>query len=134
MRDFLGKTFLLPGKISAATDQSISVEVQGFSSASLHLPRTKVIGSVNGSLAVGQGVTVAIRPEKVNLTGSRQDGRVNMVEATLQTVQFLGDRYEYTVTLGADTRVLVSPESYDLKAGDLDLSRTQARGYDLVAE
>ncbi len=118
VRDFLGKTFLLPGKISAATDQSISVEVQGFSSASLNLPRTKVIGSVNGSLAVGQGVTVAIRPEKVNLTGSRQDGRVNMVEATLQTVQFLGDRYEYTVTLGADTRVLVSPESYDLKAGD----------------
>jgi len=61
---------------------------------------------------------VAIRPEKVNLTGNRQDGRVNMVEATLQTVQFLGDRYEYTVTLGADTRVLVSPESYDLKSGD----------------
>ena len=118
VRDFLGKTFLLPGKISASTDQSVSVEVQGFSSASLNLPRTKVIGSVNGSLAVGQGVTVAIRPEKVNLTGSRQDGRVNMVEATLQTVQFLGDRYEYTVTLGADTRVLVSPESYDLKSGD----------------
>ncbi len=118
VRDFLGKTFLLPGKISASTDQSVSVEVQGFSSALLNLPRTKVIGSVNGSLAIGQGVTVAIRPEKVNLTGSRQDGRVNMVEATLQTVQFLGDRYEYTVTLGADTRVLVSPESYDLKSGD----------------
>ena len=118
VRDFLGKTFLLPGKITESAAQTINVEVQGSSTASLQLPRSKVIGAANGSLSVGQGVTVAIRPEKVNLTGSRQDGRVNMVEATLQTLQFLGYCYEYTVTLGADTRVLVSPESYDLKSGD----------------
>jgi iron(III) transport system ATP-binding protein len=118
VRDFLGKTFLLPGKISASTGQTISVSVQGSSTASLSLPRTKLIGSVNGSLAVGQGVTVAIRPEQVNLTAGRQDGRANMVEATLQTVQFLGDRYEYTVTLGGETRVLASPEPQNLKSGD----------------
>ena len=69
-------------------------------------------------LAVGQGVTVAIRPEQVNLTSGRQDGRANMVEATLQTVQFLGDRYEYTVTLGTETRVLASPEPQSAKPGD----------------
>ena len=67
---------------------------------------------------MGQGVTVAIRPEQVNLTSGRQDGRANMVEATLQTVQFLGDRYEYTVTLGTETRVLASPEPQSAKPGD----------------
>jgi len=108
----------LPGKITASTEQSISVEVQGSSSASLSLPRTKLIGAANGSLAIGQGVTVAIRPEQVNLSSGRQDGRTNMVEATLQTVQFLGDRYEYTVTLGSETRVLASPEPQSSKSGD----------------
>jgi len=119
VRDFLGKTFLLPGKITAAAEQTISVEVQGSSTASLQLPLSKVIGAANGSLALGQGVTVAIRPEQVNLTAGRQDGRANMVEATLQTVQFLGDRYEYTVTLGTETRVITSPEPQHLKSGDL---------------
>jgi hypothetical protein len=36
----------------------------------------------------------------------------------LQAVHFLGDRCEYTVTLGLDTRVLVSPASQQLSAGD----------------
>ena len=31
--------------------------------------------------------------------------------------QFLGDRYEYTVTLGSETRVIVSPEARQLKQG-----------------
>jgi len=118
VRDFLGKTFLLPGKISVSTEQTIGVSVQGSSTASLSLPRSKLIGAANGLLTVGQGVTVAIRPEQVNLTAGRQDGRANMVEATLQTVQFLGDRYEYTVTLGGETRVLASPEPQHLKSGD----------------
>ena len=118
VRDFLGKTFLLSGKITASNEQTICVEIQGSSTASLNLPRNQVISSTTKSLAAGQGVTVAIRPEQVNLTSGRQDGRANMVEATLQTVQFLGDRYEYTVTLGAETRVLASPEPQSSKSGD----------------
>jgi len=118
VRDFLGKTFLLPGKITTSTEETIGVEVRGSSTASLSLPRHKVISSAQKILAVGQGVTVAIRPEQVNLTAGRQDGRANMVEATLQTVQFLGDRYEYTVTLGTETRVLASPEPQSAKSGD----------------
>jgi ABC-type Fe3+/spermidine/putrescine transport system ATPase subunit len=77
-----------------------------------------VISAVNGFPAVGQGVMVAIRPEQVNLSAGRQEGRSNMVEARLEAVLFLGDRYEYTVTLGSDTRVLVSPVSQGLKSGD----------------
>jgi ABC-type Fe3+/spermidine/putrescine transport system ATPase subunit len=118
VRDFLGKTFLLSGKITASNEQTICVEIHGSSTASLNLPRNQVISSTTKSLAAGQGVTVAIRPEQVKLTSWRQDGRANMVEATLQTVQFLGDRYEYTVTLGAETRVLASPEPQSSNSGD----------------
>lgn len=118
VRDFLGKTFLLPGKVNALSDKQVSVEVQGVGAASLAVPRANVIGSVNGFPAVGQGVMVAIRPEQVDLSGIRQEGRANMVEADLQGVQFLGDRYEYAVKLGREARVLLSPVSQGLKAGD----------------
>jgi ABC-type Fe3+/spermidine/putrescine transport system ATPase subunit len=67
---------------------------------------------------VGQAVMVAIRPEQIALTGQASDGLPNMIQAKLRAVQFLGDRYEYTVVLGSETRVLVSPASRHLKAGE----------------
>ena len=118
VRDFLGKTFLLPGKVSGLSDQQVNVEVKGAATAQLVLPRSNVISLANGFLAVGQGVMVAIRPEQVNLSAGRQEGRTNVVEASVDTVLFLGDRYEYTVTLGSETRVLGSPVSQGLKSGD----------------
>jgi ABC-type Fe3+/spermidine/putrescine transport system ATPase subunit len=118
VRDFLGKTFLLPGKVSSASDELVNVEVQGIGAASLAVHRGNVIGPANGLPTVGQRVMVAIRPEQVTLSRSRCEGQANMVEAKLQAVHFLGDRYEYTVTLGSETRVLVSPASQHLKAGD----------------
>jgi ABC-type Fe3+/spermidine/putrescine transport system ATPase subunit len=118
VRDFLGKTFLLPGKVSAFSDQLVDVEVQGIGGSVLSVKKNNVISSGNGFPTVGQNVMVAIRPEQVTLSGNRCEGRANMVEANLQAVHFLGDRYEYTVTLGSETRVLVSPASQHLKAGD----------------
>jgi len=118
VRDFLGKTFLLPGTVRGVSDQQVNVEVQGAAAAQLVLPRSSVISATNGFPAVGQGVMVAIRPEQVDLSAGRQEGRNNLVEARLETVLFLGDRYEYTVTLGTDTRVLGSPVSLGLKSGD----------------
>ncbi len=117
VRDFLGKTFLLAGKVSAVSDQLVNVEVQGVGGASLVLQRGNVVSSANGFPTVGQGVMVAIRPEQVTLSSHRRDGQANMVEATLQAAHFLGDRYEYTVTLGSETRVLVTPVSQQLNAG-----------------
>ena len=117
VRDFLGKTFLLPGKVSAIAGQQVNVEVQGVVAAPLILPQSKVI-STNGTPAIGQGVMVAIRPEQVSILGTTGDGRPNTIQANLQAVQFLGDRYEYTVEIGPETRVLVSPASQQVKCGD----------------
>jgi ABC-type Fe3+/spermidine/putrescine transport system ATPase subunit len=117
VRDFLGKTFLLPGKVSAISEQFVNVEVPGVAAAPLILERQNVASSVNGFPAVGQGVMVAIRPEQVSLSAERREGQANRVEAVLRSVQFLGDRYEYTVTLGDETRVIGSPEARQLKQG-----------------
>ena len=118
VRDFLGKTFLLPGKISAASDQLVTVEVQGIGAAQLVVRRGNVVSSANEFPSVGQRVMVAIRPEQVSLSANRRDGEANIVEANLQAAHFLGDRYEYTVKLGSETRVLVSPASQHLSAGN----------------
>jgi iron(III) transport system ATP-binding protein len=118
VRDFLGKTFLLPGKVIGSSDQGVNVEVQGVGAAALSVPRGNVIAASNGDPGAGQNVLVAIRPEQVNLSAHRGVGQANVVEGTLQSVLFLGDRYEYTVTVGSDTRVLVSPLSQGLKSGD----------------
>jgi ABC-type Fe3+/spermidine/putrescine transport system ATPase subunit len=115
VRDFLGKTFLLPGKVAAVSDQQVEIAVQGVVASTLKLQRGNVIASANSFPATGQGAMVAVRPEKISLTDRVNDHQSNVLEGVLQAVQFLGDRYEYTVTLGAETRVIVSPEAKELK-------------------
>ena len=118
VRDFLGKTFLLPGKVVAMTDHQINVEILQVGVTPLAIQRSGLSAPGNGSPAVGQSVMVAIRPEKIAISGRALEGQSNMIQAHLQAVHFLGDRYEYTVQMGAETRVLVSPASQHLKAGE----------------
>jgi ABC-type Fe3+/spermidine/putrescine transport system ATPase subunit len=118
VRDFLGKTFLLPGKILGVSDHKVDVEIQQMGAAPLAIQRSKLPALANGLPGVGQLVMVAIRPEQIALTGNASAGQPNLIQANLQAVHFLGDRYEYTVALGSETRVLVSPASQHLKAGE----------------
>jgi ABC-type Fe3+/spermidine/putrescine transport system ATPase subunit len=118
VRDFLGKTFLLPGKVVGMTDHQINIEVQQVGVTPLAIQRSNFSASGNGWPAIGQLVMVAIRPEKIAISGRAPEGQPNMIHAYLQAVHFLGDRYEYTVQLGAETRVLVSPASQHLKTGE----------------
>ncbi|HWP23653.1 MAG TPA: ABC transporter ATP-binding protein [Candidatus Binatia bacterium] len=117
VRDFLGKTFLLSGKVSRVSDQHVEVELRGVGPSCLTLQRNNVVSPGNGFPAVGQPATVAIRPEKMVLSDRACEGQANVVEGVLQATHFLGDRYEYTVTLGSETRVIVSPEAKRLKPG-----------------
>jgi len=131
VRDFLGKTFLLPGKIVQITEHGIRVEVQQVGAAPLALERTHLAFSANGLPAVGQAVMIAIRPEQVALSGKAPDREQNVMQAELQSVQFLGDRCEYTVTFGSETRVLVSPATQRLKAGEKVFLELKSEGISL---
>jgi ABC-type Fe3+/spermidine/putrescine transport system ATPase subunit len=117
VRDFLGKTFLLTGKVTAVSEQAVQLEVQGLGVTALTLQRNNIVNAVNGFPAIGQSAVLAIRPEKIAVSERARPGEGNFVEGTLQSSQFLGDRYEYTVTLGTETRVIVSPEARQLKPG-----------------
>jgi len=117
VRDFLGKTFLLSGKVLGITGERVDVEIQQGSASRLSIERSNVTRCENGSPAPGQPVMIAIRPEKIELWDRPPEGRPNMIAANLQAAQFLGDRYEYTVAFGSETRVLVSATSQSLKTG-----------------
>jgi ABC-type Fe3+/spermidine/putrescine transport system ATPase subunit len=131
VRDFLGKTFLLSGKIVGMTDHQINVEIQQVGVTPLSIQRSNLSASGNGLPTVGQFVMVAIRPEKIAISGRAAEGQSNMIQANLQAVHFLGDRYEYTVQLGAETRVLVSPGSQHLKAGEKVFLELKSEGITL---
>jgi ABC-type sugar transport system ATPase subunit len=67
---------------------------------------------------VGQSVLVAIRPEKIAVWASMPNGKENVVQATLESVHFLGDRYEYTVAVGEARRLLILPAAGTHKVGE----------------
>jgi iron(III) transport system ATP-binding protein len=115
VRDFLGKIFSLPGRIVESGDKTVRVAVHGCAGG-LTVPSPEA-GSPD-AFKVGQEVLVAIRPEKVTVWSSAPNGKNNLVQATLESVHFLGDRYEYTVRIGDETRLLNLPVAETRKAGE----------------
>ena len=105
----------MTGTIVAAHDDGFDVEVKDLGAPPLRVRPGRA--GIEGSCAPGKEVMVAIRPEQITLRNSAADGRCNVLPVTLQASQFLGDRYEYTVAVGAESRVLTTPASQPLKPG-----------------
>jgi ABC-type Fe3+/spermidine/putrescine transport system ATPase subunit len=116
-RDFLGKTFALPGKVLGVREGQLQLGLHGIAGSPLAIGPANLSSTGGQSLAAGDEVMMAIRPEQIAIWTYLPDGRANIVSATLEGVHFLGDRYEYTVSLGSETRLLISPASQVLKAG-----------------
>ena len=67
--------------------------------------------------------TVAIRPEKFNLSFQQPNVETNMVEGTMQAAAYLGDRSHYYVQIeGRDAPVAVAAQNAQrtMKAIDAD--------------
>ena len=95
VRDFLGKSVVLPGRVVGVVGDG-RVEVAVGSQAHplvLHEPSL-------GADAVSQPVFLAIRPEDVVLVERDQPGGNNRLDGTIDTLLFVGDRYECQVLLG----------------------------------
>ncbi|HEY7167858.1 MAG TPA: ABC transporter ATP-binding protein [Candidatus Binatia bacterium] len=131
VRDFLGKTFLLAAKVLGTTEHHVNVEVMKACVARLSIERGNVSRCGNGGPEQGQPVTLAIRPEKIQIWGTPPEGRRNMIEANLQAAQFLGDRYEYTVALGSETRVLASAAAQPVLPGQKVFLELDSQGITL---
>jgi len=116
VRDFLGKIFSLAGKIVETGDNRLRVAVHATTDKPLTVPE-RCLPETAGAFAVGQSVLLAIRPEKVTVWNSAPDGKPNLVQATLESAHFLGDRYEYTVVIGGEKHLMILPATETHRVG-----------------
>jgi iron(III) transport system ATP-binding protein len=74
--------------------------------------------SDGGGLEAGTKVTVAIRPENVEIAGAAKSGGGNVLEGALAEVVFLGDSLECRASVGSAEMVLRLHPSSRVKCGD----------------
>ncbi|MBI3061157.1 MAG: ABC transporter ATP-binding protein [Deltaproteobacteria bacterium] len=130
-RDFLGKTFALGGKVFRPANGGLEVRLDGMACSPLQVAAGSLPSARGAAPAAGDEVMVAIRPEQIAIWNSTPAGIPNVVPATLEGVHFLGDRYEYTVSLGSVTRLLIAPASQVLKAGQRVFLELKSEGITL---
>jgi ABC-type Fe3+/spermidine/putrescine transport system ATPase subunit len=102
VRDFVGKTFLLKGKVQAEmSDGRLAVGLHGE-------PPCVVLGRSPepGTITDGADVLVAARPEDVGLSPWCA-GPCSGIPGTIASVQFVGERTEYRVRLQRQGEILV---------------------------
>ncbi|MBV8087743.1 MAG: ABC transporter ATP-binding protein [Chloroflexi bacterium] len=116
VRDFLGQTILLGGRVAHITGEHVQVDLTD-------APGSGVVGQPGGAskFGVGDEVSVAIRPEdlEVGLIGPAQQPDERSLPATVEAALFIGDRYQVGVTLASGRRLLLSlPRSRRWQPGE----------------
>jgi ABC-type Fe3+/spermidine/putrescine transport system ATPase subunit len=121
VRDFLGKSIALPGVAEqlsedggSGADALVGVRLDG--------PDGPLVWSVpqQGQTPMpGDAVVVTVRLEDVRVQrGSGERADDNALSGSLQTLLFVGDRYECEVTVGEEALVLWAERSVVLREGD----------------
>ncbi|MBC6440128.1 MAG: ABC transporter ATP-binding protein [Rhodospirillales bacterium] len=113
--DFIGTINFFEGSIRGREGESTVVDAEGLgtvhSTASSEPPSS------------GQ-VTVAIRPEKFNLTFRQPNVPTNVVEGTMQATAYLGDRSHYYVHVdGRDAPIAVAAQNAQRQLSAVDADR-----------
>ena len=105
VRDFLGKTVLLQGTVQTSNkDGQVAVAVKGAPNCVLfghnYLPE---------GIEKDATVQIAMRPEDVELVAPEGKGELpaGVIQGTVETIQFVGDRTEYQVKVDEHERALL---------------------------
>ena len=120
VRDFLGQTVILSGRVAApASDQAagcVTVAMNGALSGCLLTGRN----ASPAALAPGAAATIAIRPEDIRVGPDDAAAReTHHLLGTIDALSFVGDRYEARVSLGGeDGIVLLLTRAREWREGD----------------
>jgi ABC-type Fe3+/spermidine/putrescine transport system ATPase subunit len=107
VRDFLGKTILFPGEVVDASHGVLTIRLQGSPECVLRAPAGDHPG-----LGAGQGCLISLRPEQLLVSphaeapGTATDEGLCLT-ATVETLLFLGDRYEAQVRVPGGQAILL---------------------------
>jgi ABC-type Fe3+/spermidine/putrescine transport system ATPase subunit len=102
VRDFLGQTVLLKGRVQGTELQTVAVAMEGALAGHTLAGRA----ASGATLSPGAEVHVAVRPEAIEVSGDH--GRMvpgNTLRGEIEALLFVGDRYEARVALGGQQRI-----------------------------
>jgi iron(III) transport system ATP-binding protein len=104
VRDFLGQTVILRGRIERFDVQTASVVMAGMGGSG-----TLVGGAAPGAaLVAGTGAHIAVRPESIEIERDDRPARdSNTLPGTIEDLVFVGERYEARVLLGDQQRIRI---------------------------
>ena len=102
VRDFVGSTVILKGRVSALEPGRVRVTLDGPLGARALAGRSVA----SAALQNGAAVHVAIRPEDIGVQEGRADG-AGALPGVIDTLLFVGDRYEARVTIDGAQRIIL---------------------------
>lgn len=127
--DFIGETNFLHGKLISVEDQCAIVELDS---------KTRIRAGTNDpAISANQEVTIAVRPEKINLfavdgqvrypdgtsdtaseykTALLRDPDINLVEGTVTFANYIGTDTRYIVTIGEGHQLVARMQNFGLRS------------------
>ena len=117
VRDFLGQTVILQGRVGPASGEASRVAVELNGSLSGRTLSGRLAASV--ALEAGAAAHLSIRPEDIEVCplGSPAS-KANQLPAMIDALAFVGDRYEARVSLGEHRIVLFLPRAREWREGE----------------
>jgi ABC-type Fe3+/spermidine/putrescine transport system ATPase subunit len=114
VRDFLGKSVVLPARIAACNENGQVAVLVG-----AQPERTLTVRMAQPAQArVGQQVLVTIRPEDIVVGDAAAGHGGNQLEGTITALLYVGDRYECHVRLEETQAVLYVPRRGSFREGE----------------
>jgi ABC-type Fe3+/spermidine/putrescine transport system ATPase subunit len=114
-RDFLGRMFMVDGTIMRATALNAEIKLTGLDNALFSVAKSQFRAG-DTELRAGSVVTLAIRPEQIAAVETAPPKR-NVLPATVESSQFLGERHEYGIAFGSEYRTLALSSGQRFRVG-----------------
>jgi spermidine/putrescine transport system ATP-binding protein len=103
--DFIGMSNFFPGEVVARDKDRVAVQTAG---------ALKVWCLMTGESALGTAVTVAVRPEKIEISAAPPATTVNVWSGRVVAGTFLGDQTEYRVRIDDGRDVVIRRQNLGL--------------------
>jgi ABC-type Fe3+/spermidine/putrescine transport system ATPase subunit len=104
VRDFLGQTVILRGRVERSDVQTVSVVMAGMAGGGALVGRA----APGAGLVAGTAAHIAVRPESIDIERddrSARDG--NTLPGTIEDLLFVGERYEARLLLADQQRIRI---------------------------
>jgi len=111
VRDFLGKSAILSGRVRHVANGMAGVELACHPGVLLECPTTS-----ESPISSGSAVEISVRPEAFRLKDKEQPG-IRTLKGVLTAVLYQGERSECLVRLGEDSIIIYLPSEHNVQPG-----------------